>query len=131
MLSPLVWYAALCVGPAAAFALLERGARAWTGADPIRRPGVSAPPAPVVRPPRPIELLADDLGRLRDELARLRRSGGYARRHHMLATALAYDDALRDCCRALDVPVEMTSAPLDPVERLRLEAELEAAGLTW
>jgi hypothetical protein len=127
--SPLLTYVALCLLPAVTLAAIERAARLWSGQTPWRSTRAAAPTSSVVRARRPVERLADDLGRLRDELLRLRGSRGYARRHHMTAVAQAYDDVLRDCCRALDIPVP--HGDLDDVERLRLEAELEAAGLRW
>lgn len=131
-MSPYLGYAVLCVLPALAFAGIERATRVWMGTaewSALRRPAAVDGPSTAVRARRPIERCAEDLARLRDEIDRLQHSQGYARRHHLLAASMAYDDALRDTCRALDIPVP--AEPLDPVERLRLEAELEVAGLSW
>lgn len=84
------------------------------------------PPAPVGMP---IERIAADLRRIRVQ-ARTQSTGmPMARRRAIVA---AYDDALLDACRALDVPTELDRISDDlerESERLRTEAELERAGV--
>ncbi|NHN55212.1 hypothetical protein G9U51_05340 [Calidifontibacter sp. DB0510] len=130
---PLVNYAVVCALPAVLFGVIEKGARVWMGTSPM--PGRARPVATPVadtegrRSRRPIEQLAEDLRRIGDELTRLRSADGYARRHRREATALAYDDVLRECARALEVPVP--PCPFDDVMRLQVEADLARAGLLW
>jgi len=86
----------------------------------------ATPPAPAGMP---IERIAADLRRIRVE-ARTQSTGmPMARRRAIVA---AYDDALLDACRALDVPTELDRISNDlerESERLRTEAELERAGV--
>jgi hypothetical protein len=77
----------------------------------------------------PIERIAADLRRIRPQARRLADGTPMARR---LAIVAAYDEALVDACRALDVPTELSriSDALErESERLRTEAELERAGV--
>ncbi|HEX6968803.1 MAG TPA: hypothetical protein VF174_08355 [Micromonosporaceae bacterium] len=73
-----------------------------------------------------IEEIADDLRRLR----RLRLAAGTSRFHRELI-GRAYDDRLRQACRCLGVAEhldELDGLDLE-IERVRVEGELEAAGL--
>ncbi|MGC4110672.1 MAG: hypothetical protein QM747_09660 [Nocardioides sp.] len=77
----------------------------------------------------PIERIAADLRRIRPQTRDLAPGTPMARRTAVVA---AYDEALLDACRALDVPTElgrMTDAFERESERLRTEAELERAGV--
>ena len=77
----------------------------------------------------PIERIAADLRRIRPQALTTTAGMPMARRK---AIAAAYDEALLDACRALDVPTEldrMTDALERESERLRTEAELERAGV--
>lgn len=121
----IVIYAAICVGPAAVFLALEHAYGFWVGLANRRR--ASAPPAPT-HPP--VERLAVDLHWLADEMTRLRVSDVPAKVHRLTAVSLAYDDTLRMCCDALEVPVP-EHRELRGAERLQLEAELAQAGLDW
>jgi hypothetical protein len=83
--------------------------------------GKPAPPAPAGMP--------IDLRRIRVQARRPVTGMPMARRR---AIAAAYDDALLDACRALDVPTELDRISDDlerESERLRTEAELERAGV--
>lgn len=89
----------------------------------------------LVKPPpptpagMPIERIAADLRRIRTQTLMPTEGMPMARR---LAIVAAYDDALLDACRALDVPTELdrvTDALERESERLRTEAELERAGV--
>ena len=77
----------------------------------------------------PIERIAADLRRIRPQ-ARMQAMGTpMARRRAIVA---AYDEALLDACRALQVPTEldrMTDSLERESERLRTEHELEQAGV--
>ncbi|GGN70445.1 hypothetical protein GCM10010112_36940 [Actinoplanes lobatus] len=95
---------------------LDRGMKNW---DPSR--------LAALRPP-PIERIAYELRRLDQQ----RRSGLVAQSEALYnAVMLAYDTYLRMACRCLGVPERLqslTGSDLD-LERLRVEATLEAAGL--
>lgn len=78
---------------------------------------------------RPIEMLAADARRLRRECALVPTGAPMARRRGVL---LAYDDVLVEAAHSLGVEHGLGSLPLGPardLERLRLEAGLEASGL--
>ena len=88
---------------------------------------VSPPPEPPSGPP--IERIARDVRRLRAELLATAPDTPMARR---IGVRQAYDDLLVDACRALDVPDTLSGMPSGTerdAERLRVEHELEAAGL--
>jgi hypothetical protein len=77
----------------------------------------------------PIERIAADLRRIRPQAREAVAGTPMVRR---LAIVAAYDEALLDACRALDVPTEldrMTDGLERESERLRTEAELERAGV--
>lgn len=103
---------------------LERGDRLARFMKFVRSPA----PAPAGMP---IERIAADLRRIRPQALTPTAGMPMARRK---AIAAAYDEALLDACRALDVPTEldrMTDALERESERLRTEAELERAGVTF
>jgi hypothetical protein len=90
--------------------------------------GVRSQPAPAGMP---IERIAADLRRIRPQALTPTTGMPMARRRAIVA---AYDEALLDACRALDVPTEldrMTDALERESERLRTEAELERAGVSF
>ena len=77
----------------------------------------------------PIERIAANLRRIRPQALRPVSGTTYARRQAIVA---AYDDALRDACRALGVSTELdriTDALERESERLRAEREPEKAGV--
>ena len=77
---------------------------------------------------RPVEQLAADLRRLRVAVATDQRRSAT----HQLANRLAYDQLLMQACQMLNVPHELgknTAGPERDIERIRVEAELERAGI--
>jgi hypothetical protein len=77
----------------------------------------------------PIERIAADIRRIRPQARHLESGMPMARR---IAIVAAYDEALMDACRALDVPTDLDRI-VDSLEReserLRTEVELERAGV--
>jgi len=87
------------------------------------------PPRPPTPHGMPIERIAADLRRIRPQALTPTAGMPMARRRAIVA---AYDEALLDACRALDVPTELdriTDALERESERLRTEAELARAGV--
>jgi hypothetical protein len=89
--------------------------------------GPHEPPA-AAPDPLPIEKLAADIRRLR------RQRAGIAQRSPVWRTAVddAYDERVTLACKRLDITAhlaELTGVDRE-IERVRLEGELEAAGLT-
>src|SRR5215210_2045664 len=77
---------------------------------------------------RPVEQLAADLRRLRVVVGTDQRRSAT----HQLANRVAYDQLLMQTCQMLNVPHELvknTAGPERDVERIRVEAELERAGI--
>ncbi len=77
---------------------------------------------------RPIEQLAADLRRLRMTVATDQRRSAT----HQLANRVAYDQLLMQVCEMLAVPHDLdkkTGGPERDIERIRVEAELERAGI--
>ncbi|WP_138760738.1 hypothetical protein [Modestobacter altitudinis] len=105
---------------------------AAAGHHPVGRrvPGTRSTPTPppTPRPRRPLQLVAADVRRLTRELSMVPGGMPMARRRGLLA---AYDDVLIEAAELLEVPHQLTSAPPAnrELERLRLIASLEAAGL--
>ena len=92
-----------------------------------RSPGTGAQRA-VTGPRRPLQLVAGDLRRLTRELSMVPGGLSVERRRDLLA---AYDDVLMEAADLLQVPHRLRTEPpaTRELERLRLLAELEAAGL--
>jgi hypothetical protein len=102
--------------------VLERGDRVARFLRGVRAPS----PSPVGMP---IERIAADLRRIRPQALRQTTGTPMARRQAIVA---AYDAALLDACKALDVHTDldsMTDALERESERLRTEAELARAGV--
>jgi hypothetical protein len=102
--------------------VLERGDRVARFLKGVKSP----PPAPAGMP---IERIAADLRRIRPQVLTATSGTPMARR---VAIVAAYDAALLDACRALDVPTDLdclTDALERESERLRTEAELARAGV--
>jgi len=77
---------------------------------------------------RPIEQLAADLRRLRVAVATDQQRSAT----HQLANRVAYDQLLMQACEMLHIPHDLgkkTAGPERDIERIRVEAELERAGL--
>lgn len=88
---------------------------------------VTAPPP--TPPGPPVERLARDVERIHRDLIRLPAGTPLARRRGILA---AYDDALADACRAMQVPQRLEELPAGverEIERLRVEEALAATGI--
>jgi hypothetical protein len=81
----------------------------------------------------PVEQLAADLRRLAAYLETVYDTEQPAKMERVAAAALAYDWVLVSACRTLEVPEAATASmpPLDPIERLTVEAALARHGLTW
>ena len=97
--------------------------RAW------RRLRPSPPQAVTV----PVEQLAADLRRLAAYLEATYDTEQPAKMERVAAAALAYDWVLVSACRTLEVTDTATAPipPLDPLDRLTVEAALARHGLTW
>jgi len=77
---------------------------------------------------RPIEQLAADLRRLRVAVATDQQRSAT----HQLANRVAYDQLLMQACAMLEVRHDLekkTAGPERDIERIRVEAELERAGI--
>jgi hypothetical protein len=118
-----VAYAALAVVPAAFFLALAKALDWWA------RGGRQAREKPTVAGP-PIERLVSDLRRLEKDYSRIERSDLPRRAVRLQGVSLAYDDALCACCAALEIPWS-GRPPLDPIQRLEIEAALAQRGLVW
>lgn len=77
-----------------------------------------------------VERLVHDLRRLELEFRRIERSDLPARAARLRAVTMAYDDTLRACCRALQLPAP-DQPPLSAFARLQTEAALSQHGLSW
>jgi hypothetical protein len=105
-------------------ALYQREIGGWARRT---RQRIWAPPEPPAG--SAIERIARDARRIRAEFVTTAQGTPMARR---IGVTRAYDDLLAEACRALDVPD--TLSDLEPgierdAERLRVESELDAAGL--
>jgi hypothetical protein len=119
----LVAYIALAFVPAAFFLALGKLFDRWARGGGRTRGG----PVPVGPP---IERLVGDLRRLQRDYSRIERSDLPRRAVRLQSVSLAYDDTLRACCTALEIP-SPARAPLGAVERLEIEATLAQHGLEW
>lgn len=82
-------------------------------------------------PRPPVERLAADLRRLSAAAREVPRGTSHARRKGLL---IAYDTVLASACQALEVPQSLDTLPAGmdrDLERLRVEAALESAGLRF
>lgn len=89
------------------------------------------PPEKQEIPRPPVERLAADLRRLSAAARDVPRGTSHARRKGL---QIAYDDVLVVACEALDVPQSLAALPAGmdrDLERLRVEAALESAGLRF
>ena len=94
---------------------------------PASEPADEAEGAPHLRG-MPIEQLAADLRRLRTAVANDQQRSAT----HQLANRVAYDQLLMQACEMLDIPHGLgrkTAGPERDIERIRVEAELERAGV--
>jgi hypothetical protein len=116
-------YLALAFAPAAFFLALARALDRWSRGGGRAR-SVAEPSGP------PIERLVGDLRRLGRDYSRIQDSDLPRRAVRLQGVGLAYDDALCACCAALEIPWS-GRPPLDPLQRLEIEATLAQHGLTW
>lgn len=98
--------------------VLDR-ARAWRAA---RRPR----PEPI-----PPVLLALELSRLAGHVRVVDESNHPNKAERLMAARLAYDHALRDYCRAVDIPVPPAIRGLSQEQRFHMETALIGAGHEW
>lgn len=118
----LVAYALLAVTPGVALLLGARALERWCAAYPSR-----SGPARATGPS--LEQLTANLRRLEEDYRRIAASDLPGRVSRMRTVALAYDDTLRACCRAVGLPEPRD--PLDGLARLETEAALTQHGVTW
>ncbi len=116
----LALYVVLAVVPASALVVgvraLDRWCRSWRTRS--------------LRPAGPaIERLVTRLRRLEDDYRRTSGSDLPGRVARLRSIALAYDDVLAACCRAVGLPEP--AVPLSGVSRLETEAALAQHGVTW
>jgi len=88
------------------------------------------------RPEEPGELLAPvllglELARLADHLRRVEEGNQPNQAERLAASTLAYDLALRDYCRSVDLPVPEGYGTLSRSQRFELESALFASGHDW
>ena len=89
------------------------------------------PPPPPTPAGMPLERIAADLRRLHIDARRHQPGMSMAKYRGAMA---AYDDALLDACRALDLSTDLSTLPEGverESERLRVEYELERAGIRF
>ena len=99
----------------------------WRALRAVRHRSARARPPVLPAPRLPIEHIAADLRRLsRARVGVASRSGVW-----FVAVQRAYDDRLRLACQALEVPeyLDRLDGIDREIERLRVEGELQAAGL--
>ena len=119
--------AAALIPVAVVWTLLHAGRLGEAVAAALRRLGPRRPEA--AGPP--VEQLAADLRRLSAASREVPRGTSHARHR---GVKIAYDSTLASACRALDVPQALETLPLGldrDLERLRVEAALEEAGLRF
>lgn len=117
-------YIGLCLAPAASFRLLVGALERWSRASGRERPSSRPAGADEQR-----ARFARDLRRLAAEHDRLTSAEVPGRATRLRAVEMAYDDTLRDACRALEI--EEPPAPWDGLTRVQAEAELVLHGVTW
>jgi hypothetical protein len=85
-------------------------------------------PAPEPIPPI---LLAMELSRLAAHIRRVEEGDQPRKAERLMAARLAYDHALRDYCRAVDIPVPLAIRGLSREQRFHMESALIGAGHDW
>lgn len=81
--------------------------------------------------PLPPVLLALELGRLAGHVRFVEDSDLPNKAERLMAARLAYDHALRDYCRAVDIPVPRAIRGLSREQRFHMESALIGAGHDW
>jgi hypothetical protein len=84
-----------------------------------------------LREPIPPVLLALELSRLADHIRAVDQSNHPNKAERLMAARLAYDHALRDYCRAVDIPVPLAIRGLSREQRFDMESALIGAGHEW
>ena len=85
---------------------------------------------PVPEPLPPV-LLALELSRLAAHVRRVDSADEPNKPERLMAARLAYDHALRDYCRAVDIPVPPAIRGLSREQRFDMESALIGAGHEW
>jgi len=85
---------------------------------------------PVPEPVPPV-LLALELDRLARHVRFVDQSDMLNKAERLMAARLAYDHALRDYCRAVDIPVPTAIRGLSREQRFDMESALIGAGHEW
>lgn len=85
---------------------------------------------PVPEPLPPV-LLALELSRLAAHVRLVEESDHPCKAERLMAARLAYDHALRDYCRAVDIPVPAAIRGLSHEQRFVMESALIGAGHEW
>ena len=85
---------------------------------------------PAVEPIPPV-LLALELSRLAAHIRHVEESNLPRKAERLMAARLAYDHALRDYCRAVDIPVPTAIRGLSREQRFHMESALIGAGHDW
>ena len=86
------------------------------------------------RPPKepiPPVLLALELSRLAQHIRLVDQSNHPNKAERLMAARLAYDHALRDYCRAVDIDVPQAIRGLSREQRFHMESALIGAGHEW
>lgn len=81
--------------------------------------------------PLPPILLALEVSRLADHVRYVERSDLPNKAERLMAARLAYDHALRDYCRAVDIDVPTAIRGLSTEQRFHMESALIGAGHEW
>lgn len=81
--------------------------------------------------PVPTVLLVLELRRLAAEVRRIEAAGQPHPAARIQAALAAYDHVLVQLCTRAEVPTPIGLLPLDPRDRVGLEAELVASGVEW
>jgi hypothetical protein len=125
-------------GLALVIAAIVGGTRWLTSGQPPRllRPAVDRVVARLDarRPPRepiPPILLALELSRLAQHVRFVDESDLPRKAERLMAARLAYDHALRDYCRAVDIPVPKAIRGLSREQRFDMESALIGTGHEW
>jgi hypothetical protein len=84
-------------------------------------------------PPEPIPpiLLALELSRIAAHVRYVDGTDAPNKAERLMAARLAYDHALRDYCRAVDIPVPPAIRGLSKEQRFHMESALIGAGHEW
>lgn len=113
---------------AAGRGLRRAAARLGGLADGLEQVGLIARHRPE---PVPTVLLVLELRRLAVEVRRIETAGQPHPAARITAALAAYDHVLVQLCTRAEVPTPIGLLPLDPRDRVGLEAELVASGVEW